>query len=83
MGRGRRPGTPPGKLFGSVIGCEKPDEPSPCSACCFWASATSSAVLNADVGVGGESALRGEAGCAASCTVGADESLSGAGGTLR
>jgi hypothetical protein len=49
--------------------------------CC---SATSSAVLNAEVGVGGDSALRGAAGCADSCTVGAEESLGGAGGgTLR
>jgi hypothetical protein len=65
-----------------VTGCEKPDEPS-CFAAAFCASSTSSAVLNAEVGVGMGVSPLGAAGCASSCTVGADESLGGAGGTLR
>ncbi|HEY1691097.1 MAG TPA: hypothetical protein VGG39_02995 [Polyangiaceae bacterium] len=81
--RGLSPGTPAGKAFGIVMGCEKPDEPSPEESACLRASSTSSAVLKADVGVGGASGLRGGSGCAASCTVGADESLWGAGGTFR
>jgi hypothetical protein len=44
------------------------------------ASATSSAVLKAEVGVGGESGFFGAMGSKGSCTVGPVESLGGAGG---
>jgi hypothetical protein len=82
--RGFIPGTPPGKAFGTVTGCEKPDDWS-CRAAAFCASSTSSAVLNADVGVGiGVSPLlRWSGDWASASTVGADESLGGALGTLR
>jgi hypothetical protein len=80
-----------GKACGTVTGCENPDDRSSwdwldrgAMAATLCASATSSPVLKADVGVGGDSAFFGVAGSTGSCTVGPVESLGGAGGgTLR
>jgi hypothetical protein len=73
------------KELGIVTGCPRPDTRSwAATAAIFCASATSSPVLNAEVGVGGARGFLGAAGSTGSCTVGPVESLGGAGGgTLR
>jgi hypothetical protein len=69
------PGT--GNACGAVEGCA--------TSAAFCASATSSAVLKAEVGVGGARGLLGASDSARSCTVGTDDSLGGetGGGTWR